>query len=927
VKKLISLLLLMFVGALTTNPIYTLASILDSSSSEVLPSSSEEEALVLAVNETGGFQNATNYSTNYRSVGSTFFNTNNKFVYLSNGANYTAGSFFTKNKVFLANSENAGFSTFFEFSVFAANGYADGFTFIVSRDINVLGNAGGAIGYGGITNSIAVIFDNYDNGGQPPLCLSLGVNGAQGNCVQYAGPASGNYKIWIDYIRASQTLEVRINPTNLTRPINPNRAWTGVSFDQIGNEFYTGFTASTGGASQYAYIKSWYFAARYVTNGIDPTAAGTFVTDNIAPITPFVEPYLRNGTWFFKEDGLKVTEAGLTFIYTLGNNNQFYFLNSNSQATFTGNDRTLYLYALDDAGNRSPAGTYQYHRATYILNYPNALNEFFFYPRVSNDYPITILLDLYEPVRPGFTFLGWGTTPSQTTNLLTQDSFLADKIFFAQWRMVDATIQFNTNGGNVMPEIITNIRDGLTLPEPPTKANHTFVGWYLDEALTQPFDVNQFNYLSTTLYAKWQIDQFNVTLANASFGEDVTVVSDYGTILTPPSATHENYFVFDGWFADEACTVAHDFASPITSSITVYAKWVDIRPNLAFIDALNQINNPLTTEDEDALIALREQLNQLTPDQRKYLDDDYVEELIALETHMVDLLAVEAVVLQIDALPRIVSLEDGDLIQSALEAYMNLTDEQKALFPLDRDHHLNDLIVQYSNLDQARGVELLTLSIPQNYSIEDINAIETAYENYLNLTPEEQAMVAPEVRSRLFQAVSQLNQLKNANDFVTLVLSIGPTITEDDEARIQLALSTYDALNATERSFIDLMYVQLLATYAKQYQDWQIAIPVDVQLLALPVTITLDDEQAIREAIEAYEALSQDQQTFVSDEARLRLQQAIEQLNILLAPVDPEPPIPPSPEEGFYFPWIIFVVLLGWGGGFYLVQLRKKYLL
>ena len=62
--------------------------------------------------------------------------------------------------------------------------------------------------------------------------------------------------------------------------------------------------------------------------------------------------------------------------------------------------------------------------------------------------------------------------------------------------MVDATIQFNTNGGNDMPEIITNIRDGFTLPEPPTKANHTFVGWYLDAALTQPFDVNQFNYLS-----------------------------------------------------------------------------------------------------------------------------------------------------------------------------------------------------------------------------------------------------------------------------------------------------------------------------------------------------------------------------------------------------------------------------------------------
>ena len=73
-KKYYFTLLLLLVGSLTANPIYTLASEISSSvSSSSSPSSSEEEVLVLAVNETDGFKNIDNYRNNYRSVGSTFF--------------------------------------------------------------------------------------------------------------------------------------------------------------------------------------------------------------------------------------------------------------------------------------------------------------------------------------------------------------------------------------------------------------------------------------------------------------------------------------------------------------------------------------------------------------------------------------------------------------------------------------------------------------------------------------------------------------------------------------------------------------------------------------------------------------------------------------------------------------------------------------
>ena len=943
-KKYIFLPLLLLIGSLTANPIYTLASELSSSSSlDSSSSSPEDEVLVLAVNETNGFKDINNFDDNYRSVGSTFFDKSNRRVVLSNGGFSTAGSFFTRSKVFLANSANAGFSTFFEMDLFAGSGYADGFTFIVSRDINVLGSVGEGIGYGGITNSIAVIFDNYDNGGQPPLCLSLGVNGRQQQCFKYNGPAAGNFRIWIDYLRETQTLEVRINPSNFTRPVIHTQRWTGVSVDQIGDEFYTGFTASTGGATQYASLRSWYFSARYVTSGIDPLEAGTFITDNVAPIAPFIQPYLRNGTWFFKEDETKLVETGLSFLYTLGNNTEFFFLNENAQATFEGNDRLVHLYALDGAGNRSPFTTYRYHRATYILNYTNAVNEFYFYPEASINFPDTQQIDLLIPSRPGFEFLGWGTTPSQSTNLLLKDAFTADKVYFARWQMVDATIQFNTNGGSEIPDTITNIRTGFVLPEPPSKPFNTFAGWFVDAALTQPFDLNQYNYLSTTLYAKWTIDTYSVTYVSSTFGSNTIVIIDHGsTISVPLVPTHESYFVFDGWYADEACTQTFNFNEGVTQDTSIYAKWIDLRPNQAFIQSLNALNDPLSTHDVDALQLSRALFSELTPDQIRYLDQTYLAQLVALENHMINLLAVEAVVLLIDALPRIVSLEDGDLISEAVEAYANLTDEQKDLFPMDREHHLGDLVYQYSNLDQAKGVDILIVAIPITYGINDIETIEQAYAAFISLTPEEQAMVSPASKARILQAFSQLNQLNNANDFVSLVLAMGPSISLDDQGRIQEALQAYDLLTLEERAFINLEYVQLLTTYAKQHQDLTIALPVENQLLALPSTITLSDETAIREAQAAYDALSEDQQALVSAEAKIRLQNANQQLNVLLAPVDPEDPIvdpdppivdpetptPPSEQpEGLYIPWIIIVVLAGWGGGYYLVQLRKKYLL
>jgi uncharacterized repeat protein (TIGR02543 family) len=904
--------------------------------SSEISSSSVDETVVLAVNEAVGFQSATNYSTNYRSVGSTFFNNSNKFVYLSNGAGYTAGSFFTKNKVFLTNSTSAGFSTFFEMTVYGAGGgYADGFTFIVSRDINVLGSAGGAIGYGGINNSIAVLFDNYNNGGQPPLCLSLGVNGGQGNC-QYSGFYSGNLKIWIDYSRNTNggLLEVRMhNRTDFNRPANPVRTWENISFNQIGNEFYTGFTAATGGEAQVAFLRSWYFSASYLPLGIDPTDAANFVTDNVPPGNPAIEPYLINGEWFFKPEAASLTEQGLSFLYTQGNNQQYTFYNAfTSRATFASSDQTLYLYALDDAGNRSPgAGTYSYFRANYILNYPGAISVTRFYPGYQAKFPITESIDLLIPERPGYRFLGWALNPIQTTGLIFNYQFLSNANFFARWEFNPYTVNFNVNGGTAIEPINTDINRGFTLPEPPTKANHSFVGWYLDADFNEPLNLNEFPHTTLTLFAKWDINTHVLTIENQIEQSQQTFTYDYGTTINTASLapSPRDGFVFVGFYQDAALTQLLPMNVVLVGDRTIYEKWIDIRPVAAFHQAVVTIKEPLTTAvaNQEALATARAAYTALTNEQVAYVDETVLAKLATLEKTMADLLAVEAAVLVVDQLDRIMTLDGQSALQQAIQTYANLTPDQQALFPSDRLHHLDDLAAQYSDLSEANAVEVLVWEIPTTLNVQAIDAIEAAVAAFDALLPTEVAMMDPAVVSKLNEAKGQLNQLRTCQTFIELVQAIGPEVTFSDTDAIDAAFAFYQGMNDEALVYLDYQYYQFLLTYSKQHQDMTLAMPVNAMLEALPSEIKLTDESQVNQALAAFESLSEDQQQYIDEELVSALRSALNEIERLKSIDDGGPVDPPiDPEVSAYFPWIIIIVVVAWVGGYLLVQKKPTFI-
>ena len=132
-------------------------------------------------------------------------------------------------------------------------GGADGLTFTVHNapgGASQLGVSGGGIGYGGITPSVTVEFDTWNNGGIDDFSANhVGIStGGNTNAIVQADPGfsldSVSAFAWVDY--DGTTLSVFTSTTN-SKPVSELIS-LALDITDLGTEAYFGFTAATGGA-------------------------------------------------------------------------------------------------------------------------------------------------------------------------------------------------------------------------------------------------------------------------------------------------------------------------------------------------------------------------------------------------------------------------------------------------------------------------------------------------------------------------------------------------------------------------------------------------------------------------------------------------------------------------------------------------------
>ena len=159
-----------------------------------------------------------------------------------------------------------------------------------------------------------------------------------------------------------------------------------------------------------------------------------------------------------------------------------------------------------------------------------------------------------------------GSVPSDVTELTVQ------------WTAPTYAVTLNTNGGTINNGNVTGYTYGVgaTLQTDVTRTGYTFKGWYDNENLTGS-PVTAIGGAETgnkEYWAKWEINQYTVTVKPENGKADIIITQDYGTPITAPTLTRKGY-TFKGWDKEIPETMPAE-------NITVKAQWEINQYTIAF---------------------------------------------------------------------------------------------------------------------------------------------------------------------------------------------------------------------------------------------------------------------------------------------------------------------------------------------------------
>ena len=154
-----------------------------------------------------------------------------------------------------------------------------------------------------------------------------------------------------------------------------------------------------------------------------------------------------------------------------------------------------------------------------------------------------------------------GSVPADVTELTVQ------------WTAPTYAVTLNTNGGTIADgKDVTGYTYGVgaTLPaaDDMTYTGHTFKGWYGNENLTgSPVTAIGGTEMGNKEYwAKWEINQYTITVKPENGKADITITQDYGTEITAPDNPTRKGYTFKGWDKEIPKTMPAE-------NITVKAQW------------------------------------------------------------------------------------------------------------------------------------------------------------------------------------------------------------------------------------------------------------------------------------------------------------------------------------------------------------------
>ena len=162
-----------------------------------------------------------------------------------------------------------------------------------------------------------------------------------------------------------------------------------------------------------------------------------------------------------------------------------------------------------------------------------------------------------------------------------------------QWTAPTYTVTLHANGGTINNGNVTEYTYGVgaTLPTDVTRTGYTFKGWYYNENLTGS-PVTAIGGTETgnkEYWAKWEINQYTITVKPENGKADITITQDYGTPITAPADPTREGYTFIGWDREIPTTMPAE-------NMTITAQWEINRYTITFYTAGGSEIAPITQD-------------------------------------------------------------------------------------------------------------------------------------------------------------------------------------------------------------------------------------------------------------------------------------------------------------------------------------------
>lgn len=203
-------------------------------------------------------------------------------------------------------------------------------------------------------------------------------------------------------------------------------------------------------------------------------------------------------------------------------------------------------------------------------------------------------LNLAEPSKTGYTFIGWYTDSSYTNAISSiENGSYGNKELFAKWQIITYSITYSipVSAENSNQTEYTVITPATALAVA-SMTGYTFNGWYSDSTYAKLVTtIGGGSIGNITIYGKFTANKYDVWLdgneqASCAVSFDLNGASgtapatqnitETNTLVYPAIPTRSGY-IFGGWYSNSECSgEPYDFSALIASNITLYAKWVSI---------------------------------------------------------------------------------------------------------------------------------------------------------------------------------------------------------------------------------------------------------------------------------------------------------------------------------------------------------------